>query len=210
MESGMQSISFASSILKEKIDRNILSVSSIESGKECTKDPVALLEALTEDDIAFHWPCLSKLGFGTDQIRQIVKRLAQVNLGVEKVMQGLTYAEWELIHESMRSAKGESVTSPVSWVFKILATQGYYPRPENYISPKEQADLDAAEEIKTLTAAYETRRQTEADAWIVPELAPSTRTQAVNLKIWHSIKSLRIRPAVKIPTGHSLPLVSSM
>lgn len=90
-------------------------------------------------------------------------------------MQGLTHAEWELNAGRMRDKSGNPITSPVSWVFKILATQGYYPRPEGYRSPQEQAELDTAEEIKQQTAAYETRQTAEAEAWIA-RLSPEERS----------------------------------
>jgi hypothetical protein len=62
----------ASSILEEKTDRKNLSLSS---GEDERQKAIRSLEALTEDDIAFHWPELARQGFGTDQIRQILNRL---------------------------------------------------------------------------------------------------------------------------------------
>lgn len=41
----------------------------------------------------------------------------------------------------MKDAKGKAVEAPVNWVFRILASQGYYPRPPGYISPDEQASV---------------------------------------------------------------------
>jgi hypothetical protein len=159
------------SILEEIERKNTLSISS---GKEEEQKTIRLLEALSEEDIAFHWPELSRQGFGTDQIRQIIIRLAQVNIGTGRIMQGLTHAEWELSAGRMRDKYGNPVSSPASWVFKILATQGYYPRPEGYRSPQEQAEQDAAEELTRQTAAYEARQTAEAEAWII-KLSPDER-----------------------------------
>lgn len=172
-ESGAQSAGNAAPSILEEIDRkkNL----SISSGEPEAQTAARLLEALTEEDIAFHWPMLARQGFGMDQIRQILGRLAQVNIGPEKVMQGLTHAEWELAAERMRDKSGNPVSNPVSWVFKILAHQGYYPRPESYRSPQEQAELDAAEELKRHRAAYEARQTAEADAWMA-RLTPDERS----------------------------------
>ena len=165
MESGVDSAAqFGTqpvhSILRsEKTDRKDLSVSS-ENGER------QKLEALTEGDIAFHWPQLAKQGFGTDQIRQIIRRLTQINIKPEKVIQGLGHAEWEFSAGKMRDKSGKLVGSPVNWVFKILASQGYYPRPDGYVSPQEQAELDAAEEAKRMTEALKAREEAEAEAWI--------------------------------------------
>jgi len=162
----------ASSLLEERERKSNLSISS---GQEEEQKNARLLEALGEEDITFHWPELSRQGFGTDQIRQIVKRLAQVNIGAGRIMQGLTHAEWELRANRMCDKSGNPVTNPVSWVFKILATQGYYPRPDGYRSPQEQAEQDAIEELKRQTTAHEARQAAEAEAWIA-RLGPDERS----------------------------------
>ena len=182
--------------LLEKIERkNNLSVSS---EKEEEQEKIRLLEALTEEDIAFHWPELARQGFGTDQIRQTIKRLAQVNIGAGRIMQGLTHAEWELSAKRMCDKSGKPIASPVSWVFKILATQGYYPRPEGYRSPQEQAEQDAADELKRQSVAYEARQTAEAEAWIA-RLGPDERSAILGPPT-HSIRM----PEVVILRRHFL------
>jgi hypothetical protein len=146
-----------------KIDRENLSIFS--EGAESQKT-ASSLESLTEDDIAFHWPELAGQGFGTHQIRQILHELSRKNIGPERVMQGLIHAEWELASGRMRDKEDKPIELPVNWVFAILARQGYYPRPQGYVSPQEQAELDAAEEAKRLTAARKARLEADCDAWI--------------------------------------------
>ena len=174
-DSGMESAAHsgentAPSILKKIERRNTLSISS----EKASQDAVSRLESLTEDDIAFHWPELSRLDFGTHQIRQILQRLEQTGTGPEQVIQSLAHAEWALAAGRMYDSTGKPVANPVNWVFTILARQGYYPRPEGYVSPQEQAELDAAKETERLTAAYEARQTAEADAWIA-RLPPDER-----------------------------------
>jgi hypothetical protein len=89
-------------------------------------------------------------------------------------MQGLTHAEWELNAKRMCDKSGKTIASPANWVFKILATQGYYPRPEGYRSPQEQAEQDITQELLRQSAAYEARRAAEEDAWIA-RLSPDER-----------------------------------
>lgn len=167
--------SAAPSILEEIDRKKNLSVSSENEEEEKS---TRLLEALTEEDMAFHWPEIARKGFGTDQVRQIISRLAQVNIGTSRIMQGLTHAEWELSEGKMRDKSGNPVSNPVSWVFKILATQGYYPRPESYCSPQQQAEQDAAEELKRQNITYEARQAAEAEAWIV-RLTPEERNAII-------------------------------
>lgn len=160
MESAAQSVRIASpSILEKKERKNTLSISSPEEER-------ARLEALTEPDIAFHWPRLAASGFGTHQIRQIIDRLEQKNLQLSNVLPGLEHAEWALEHDLMKDKDDQSVLHPTNWVFQILAKQGYYPRPTGYVSPQEQAERDAAEEQKSLSVALEERFQAECAVWI--------------------------------------------
>lgn len=84
---------------------------------------------------------------------------------MELVMQGLTYAEWELARQCMKTNKGEPVTSPLNWVYKILATQGYYPRPQSYISPAEQAERDNEHTARREKEAREARYAAESEKW---------------------------------------------
>lgn len=150
------------SLLKEKTDRRNLSVFSGEQGLPSANQR---LESLSEEDIAFHWPNLAKIGFGTCQIRQILARLFQVGMGAENLAQGLTHAEWELEQGAMRDKNGEPVSHPLNWVFSSLARTGYYRRPQGYISPQEQAERDAAAEEERLKLAREERRNCAFEAW---------------------------------------------
>lgn len=150
------------SFLTEKTDRKNLSVFYEEQNSETA---IHRLESLSEEDVAFHWPNLAKAGFGTCQIRQILARLFQVGIGAEKLAQGLTYAEWELEHGTMRDKNGEPVAHPLNWVFSSLARTGYYRRPQGYISPQEQAEIDAAEEDEWLKKAREARKKSAFEAW---------------------------------------------
>ena len=160
VRSGVRSDSFSAPSILEKKDREILSISS-----QSTQGYREKLEALDEEDVAFHWPELARAGFGTAQIRQIIQRREQVAEDARHVMQGLTFAEWELARQCMKDAKGNAVEAPVNWVFRILASQGYYPRPPGYISPDEQAERDREEIIKREQEAREARFAVEAEAW---------------------------------------------
>ena len=171
VESAAQSGENAAPSIPKETDRNdLLSFSSTAS-----REAVYRLESMTESDIAFHWPELARLGFGTHQVRQILHRLAETGTGPERIIQGLTHAAWELAAGRMCDSTGKPVANPVNWVFIILARQGYYPRPEGYVSPQEQAELDAAKEAERLATAYEARQTAEADAWMT-RLAPDERS----------------------------------
>lgn len=150
------------SLLKDKTDRRNLSVFSEGQARPSASQR---LEFLCEEDIAFHWPNLAKIGFGTCQVRQILARLFQVGMGAENLAQGLTHAEWELEQGAMRDKNGEPVSHPLNWVFSSLARTGYYRRPQGYVSPQEQAERDAASEEERLKNAREERKNSAFEAW---------------------------------------------
>ncbi len=122
-------------------------------------------ESLSEADMALYWPCLAAAGFGTNQLRQVTQRLQKAGITSQNVVQGLHYAEWDLAHGTMRTAKGEAVASPTNWTFSILVRQGYYPRPQDYTSPEEQAERDAQVERARLKELRDLRQKEEFMLW---------------------------------------------
>lgn len=167
VESGTHSGTFenkhsAPSILN-KIDRKNLSISS--NSMDGDNGDRERLEAFSEEDIAFNWPELAQIGFGTIQIRQIVEVRGKEQDGLKNIMQGLTYADWEFAHHGLRTKKGEEIKSPLNWIFSIFLRQGYYPRPPGYISPEEQADLDRTTELAKQQEARKARLEAEYEEW---------------------------------------------
>ncbi len=123
------------------------------------------IRALSEEDIAFHWPNLAKAGFGTSQIQQILEKLQQINKSPDHLIDGLNYAEWELEHGNMLDSKGNPVASPLKWVFISLSRNGSYRKPTDYVSPEEQYEKDKIEEAAQLKAAQEQRMEVDFEVW---------------------------------------------
>ncbi len=146
----------------EEIDRKNL------SNNACRMDDHILLrdvESLSEADIELYWPYLASEGFGTNQLRQVTQRRKHAGQDNSRLVQGMHYAEWDLAHGTIRTAKGETVASPISWIFSILVRQGYYPRPQGYISPEEQVELDAQAERARLKELRDLRQKEEFAFW---------------------------------------------
>lgn len=162
MPPGMLPESESRNTILKQLDRDNLTTSSKE------KVAIGRLEALTENDIAFHWPNVAKQDFGTYQIRQIIERLSQVGASTQRVIEGLTRAEWELSHYGyLRDRKGNTVARLRGYIFDILAREGCYPRPEGYVSQEEQVVRDAEREAKAYSAALEARIAAEFEVWQV-------------------------------------------
>ncbi len=144
----------------DRIDRNInLSILNQTTAK-------IQLENFTDEDIALQWENLGKYGFGKSQIEQIIKNLEAQGSSLENVIQGLHHAEWDLEHKQMLDRNGELVKSPVNWVYRILAKQGYYPRPKNYVSPEEQVELDSKKSREALEKVQKENEEKEYSAWL--------------------------------------------
>lgn len=112
------------------------------------------------------WPTLARAGFGLDQIEQIHASLAQLGKTADRIVQGLDHAEWELAEGKMLDKQGQPVADPCAWVYRSLASQGYYRRPAGYVSAEEQAERDAAEEGRALAKSREAARQERFRAWL--------------------------------------------
>lgn len=125
------------------------------------RDSTSLLLTLSDKDISFHWPRLAQAGFGTHQIERIIEELGKIGRSTERVLESLAFAEWEIEHGTMLDRLKNAVDDPASWVFSSLARNGSYRRPQGYVSPEEQATLDATEESN--------RRMAAIDAWFTCE-----------------------------------------
>lgn len=123
------------------------------------------LLALSESDYALHWPKLATAGVGVSLIEQAVAALRKLGKSMDKIIEGLDHAEWELEHGTMFDKEGRQVADPASWVFRALATNGSYRRPKGYVSPEEQKLLDATEEANRRKAALEIWLVQEFELW---------------------------------------------
>ena len=111
------------------------------------------------------WPFLARAGFGLGQLEQIERSLNEQGKPLDKMVQGLDHAEWELANGKMQDKTGQPVADPCAWVFRSLASAGYYRRPAGYVSPAEQAERDAEEEAAALAKSRENARQARFQAW---------------------------------------------
>jgi hypothetical protein len=83
----------------------------------------------------------------------------------DKVIQGLDHAEYELENNTMTDKEGNAVKDPCSYVFNSLAKHGYYRRPSGYISPEEQAEMDAKKEAERLQKVAKEKKEAQFEAW---------------------------------------------
>lgn len=135
----------------------------------CRKSPLKIDRlktlSISLETLQNAWPCLFRAGFGLEQIAQIERMLLEQDKTLERVVQGLDHAEWELSNQTMRDKNDRPVTDPCSWVFRSLVKTGYYRRPKGYISPEEQAAKDAEEEAKAVITARQAAEQAQFEAW---------------------------------------------
>lgn len=143
----------------DKIEEKNLPISSNST------DLSIVLQKITEDDFRAQWPNLSSHGFGCSQLRQIYDIRHKVGNPVDKAIQGLNYAEFELANDEMKDAKGNKVVSPNDWVFTSLRDHGTYRRPKGYISITEQNAIDDLEESKRIEKLQQEKFDVDYSCW---------------------------------------------
>lgn len=127
------------------------------------------LLAFTDEQIKFQFPNLNKICFGVDQLRQIILKLEATGKSPDKLQLALEHANFEWGRSqpiSLTDSNGKPILKPLDYVFSTLARTGYYRRPEGYISPEEQAELDQEAELRALANVRERVEQAKFEGWL--------------------------------------------
>ncbi len=167
-----------------RLDRLNTSHSSIREQTDRTNlDLVShsKLKYLSATDIALQWPNLARSGFGVSQIEQILECLIKAGKPTDDIAQGLDHLEWALEHGCLLDSKGEPIRSPCDWAFRCLARQGYYSRPQGYVSPAEQAERDRVDAANAVRRAREEAEMAEFASWL-SNLSQADRAQIIRPK----------------------------
>ena len=144
-----------------KIDRFRKTISIYEENKK--------LSGIDNETFKFQYQNLDKIGFGVDQLRQIISKLEGAGKTVDRLQIALEHANYEWGRPQqlpLSDAAGNPILKPLDYVFATLARTGYYRRPEGYISPEEQAELDQEAELRALANVRERLEQAKFDAWL--------------------------------------------
>jgi len=142
---------------------------------------------LSDEQVKFHYPHLGKIGFGVDQLRKIISNLERISKSPEKLQVALDHAnhEWGNAQQlPLTDASGNPIRKPLDYVFSTLAKTGYYRRPEGYVSPEEQAELDQEAELRALVNVRERVEQAKFDAWVA-SLADEEREKILEIRPGH-------------------------
>lgn len=121
--------------------------------------------SLSQKRVEATWPTLAAAGFGTHQIEQIVAALVELGKPTDRIVQSLDHAEWELESGKMADKDGRPVADPCSWVFRSLSRTGYYRRPQDYVSPEEQAARDEEAQARSVALARQKAEQAQFETW---------------------------------------------
>lgn len=145
--------------------RPLLEEEQIPSSSSLTRAAQKPSHGFTDDDVKFYWPSLASLGFGKQQLDQIELKLSKVGKSFENIPRSLDHIEWELQNGGLVDGKGTPVSKPLDYCFIALAKTGYYRKPNGYLTPEEQAALEAEEATKKVIEANERRKLAEFTAW---------------------------------------------
>lgn len=127
--------------------------------------PHEQLLAMDDECIKAEFPSLFGTGFGSSQVRQIVQSRMKSGAGLDFIIQGLRYADWELQGGLMCDRHGETVSDPCSYLFKSLIGQGHYRRPKGYLSPEELAENERKEDAVRVRKALQARYEEAFEVW---------------------------------------------
>jgi hypothetical protein len=129
-----------------------------------------MLLHLSDELFAQQWPDLPVIGFGTNQIRQVVESRRAVGKPNSHLVEALDHANFELRdhrerHKELLDQYGKPVDNKANYVFRALCNTGYYRRPLAYVSPAEQKEIDAETEARQVVEAHKKREEAEFQAW---------------------------------------------
>ena len=156
------------------------------------------LLSLTRDECDILWPSLLAVGFGPNQIRQIVDHRLRLDQPLDDIMGSLHSAEWEVANGHFtQTNKGVA-----SYLFVTLRNKGTYRRLPDYVSPEQQA-------LNNAKAALAARQEAEA---MQAKLAGENKTQAFehwlgNLPPNQLAEIDKLNPCSSVRFKESSPLV---
>ncbi len=133
--------------------------------KDSKKDRKESSLSFSSKTFELTWPNLHRVGFGPEQIEQVLQNLAAQQKSPDRLVRSLDHAEWELERGVMADKNGNPVADPCSWVFTALARTGYYRRPAGYVSPEEQAARDAEQDARAVTTARKQAETAQFETW---------------------------------------------
>lgn len=127
------------------------------------------LSQITSSDFRTQYPSLYDIGFGPDQVRQIVRGRLKHGDPIDDLEESLAHADWELAQNGfLRMANGlPADKSPCGFLFKhLVKVGGYWPAPQGYISPRQRALLDKKKQLREELAELKKLERVEYDLWV--------------------------------------------
>ncbi len=134
------------------------------------------LLALTQQDLSLRFPKLAEFNLSPKQIKQFVDTLEKHGFPLDDLLQSLDYLNWELEQGPILDKAGDTVESPLGYLFNAIRSTGYYRRPKGFISPDEQKAYDLELAGRAVLEAYKKAADVYFQIWL-SSLAPSERKE---------------------------------
>jgi hypothetical protein len=145
------------------------------------------LLGLTDEDFSIFWPELHEIGFGEDQIEQIIGKRLKAGKSIKQIQKSLDYAE-HYVENGIKDPKGKPYG--LGAFFSGLVRNGCWNRPAGYKSPEEAAaeeELEESRRIAQLRKEAETiRKEEEAQKH---QEAVRTWRDSLSESEWESLKA---------------------
>lgn len=152
-----------------------LQTSIVSSNIKSTYSNEALkILAVTDEEISSKYPALAGVGFGADQLRQIVNKRDKSGDHLNMVLTSLEYANYGIKNGGFKDSKEQPVEKLLGYIFKALLIGGKLNKPEGFKTAEEQA-ADAAEgQLRAIKKAKKREMDALHEIWLL-ELSDEER-----------------------------------
>ncbi|ACS78381.1 hypothetical protein [Maridesulfovibrio salexigens] len=137
--------------------------------------------AVTDEEINSKYPALAGIGFGADQLQQIVKKRDKPRKSLHMVLTSLEFANYEIENGGFKDHKGKPVEKPLGYIFQALLRFGRLDKPEGFKTAEEQAADAAEERLRVLKEAKKREMDAQYEIWLL-ELSAEEREEILSTK----------------------------
>ena len=152
-----------------------VSSSIVSSINKSTYSEEALkILAVTDDEIKSKYPAVAAIGFGADQLQQIVDKRDPRGKSLHMVLTSLEFANYGIENGGFIDSDGDHVEKPLGYIFKALVRSGKINKPEGFKTAEEQAADEAEERLRIFKEAKKREMDALYEIWLL-ELSDEER-----------------------------------
>ncbi|SMF28533.1 hypothetical protein [Desulfovibrio gilichinskyi] len=122
--------------------------------------------AVTDEEIKSKYPSVAGIGFGTDQLRQIVDKRDKYGEHLNMLLMSLEYVNYEIENGGFKDSKGKPVEKTLGYIFQVLLRAGRLSKPEGFKTAEEQAADEVEEQLRAVKEAKKRKIDALYEIWL--------------------------------------------